>query len=120
MRRSLLMVLIMAALLPVTTRAAAVWFVTNNAAGSGAGWGDAMALTNALFTAGAGDQIWVAQGTYRDVSPFRLKAGVELYGGFTSGMATLAERDWAAHPSLLDACYVYSKNTLQTWEGPSS
>lgn len=70
-------------------------YVKPNGTGNGTSWTNATSsLTQALSAASAGDQVWVAQGTYKasltgnqDTS-FYLKDGVAIYGGFT-GMETL-------------------------------
>lgn len=78
---------------------AATIYVRSNSTGSGTSWANATAsLTQALSIANAGDQIWVARGTYK-ASPtgnqdtsFHLKNGVAIYGGFTGTETTLAQR----------------------------
>lgn len=65
--------------------------------GSGSAWGSAfLNLQDALVMAGPGDQIWVASGTYRPQnhrdSTIRLKAGVDLYGGFAGNEDSLTQR----------------------------
>ena len=80
-------------------------------ADDGTSWANAyVSLTNALFNTAAGD-LWIAEGTYYtgpvgvpgdSNNTFTMKANVNLYGGFTSGMATLGERDWEANLSILD------------------
>ncbi len=53
-------------------------------------------------------EIWVAEGTYkpapaggsRDIA-FTPKAGAILYGGFAGTESSLAERNWADHPTIL-------------------
>src|SRR5512141_2878126 len=62
--------------------------------GNGSGWRcdswrDPCSLQNALATAADGDEIWVKAGVYRPAdssaqpeATFRLKDGVEVYGGF--------------------------------------
>lgn len=71
-------------------------------AGDGSSWADAFQGTDglqaALAAAVSGDQVFVAQGTYRTTSTstrtvaFQLKNGVELYGGFLGGEATVGAR----------------------------
>ncbi len=60
-----------------------------NGAGNGYNWEDAYTnLTTALAAARAGEQIWVAKGTYypdAQGSPFTIQAGVAMYGGFGNG-----------------------------------
>ncbi len=62
------------------------------------------ALLTALASAGRVSEIWVAEGTYKpgvvDTS-FRLVNGVAVYGGFAVGASSLADRDPAAHPTIL-------------------
>lgn len=84
-------------------------FVKHDAAGTGDGssWANAYpALSGALQAATAGDQIWVAAGTYKPDSgtpnaPFALLAGVQLYGGFNGTEATLGARNVAANVTIL-------------------
>ncbi len=65
-------------------------------------------LQQALMLAGAGDQIWIADGTYKPTSTtdrnisFQLKDQVDLLGGFAGfGAANPDQRDVAAFPSIL-------------------
>lgn len=64
-------------------------------------------LASALTAAIAGDQIWVAAGTYKPTTTttrtiaLTLKNGVEIYGGFIGGEATLAQRDITANVTTL-------------------
>ncbi len=72
----------------------------------GGSWADAyLDLQDALTTAIAGDQIWVAQGSYtpgaRRTDSFVLKPGVDLYGGFAGTEVRLVERDWQGNATLL-------------------
>ncbi len=78
--------------------------------GDGLGWGTAYNSLQAALSAvaaGSGCQVWVAEGVYLPSSTgdrwaaFALKSGVEVYGGFAGTEATLAQRDWRAHPTRL-------------------
>jgi len=86
------------------TASAAVVYVTPAGTGTGTGtnWADAASLTNALATADDGDTLWLAAGTYNGAAFHVATNNLTLLGGFTNGMATLAERDWDAYEALLD------------------
>ena len=85
----------------------AVKYVKSNASGAnnGTSWANAYTdLQNAIGNAVAGDQVWVAAGTYKPTSwpnggagerykHFSLKAGVAVYGGFSGVESLLANRD---------------------------
>ena len=82
---------------------AATNYVTVTGTGSGADWANATSLTNALVISQSNDVIWLEQGTYTNTATFTIASNnVSLYGGFTNGMATLAERNWTSYPTLLD------------------
>ena len=80
----------------------------SNAAEDGSGWMTAFkTLGAALGIARAGDEIWVARGTYkptdgddRDAS-FALIEGAALYGGFAGNETTRASRDWTLNATVL-------------------
>ncbi len=70
-------------------------------AGDGASWSSALkTVTEAMAVAGAGDEIWVARGTYPE--RITVKAGVKLYGGFNATETLLSARDWRVNHSILD------------------
>lgn len=86
------------------------YYVNQQAAGANTGlsWPDAFTdLQQALQIAQAGDEVWVAQGTYRPTdganrnTAFEPKSGVQLYGGFAGSETGVDARDWAAHPTVL-------------------
>jgi len=105
----------------------AVRFVDARATGgeNGATWATAYrTLTNALAQAAAGQQIWVATGTYKPVLgtnrtvSFVLKSDVELYGGFAGTESLLSQRRWTSNPTVLSGDIdndgqVTAANTLQ-------
>jgi parallel beta-helix repeat protein len=91
-------------------------YVDVDAAGAsdGSSWEDAYTtLQPALDEAVAGDEIWVAAGTYKPSylsdpskprsATFQLKNGVALYGGFdpSVGDTEFGDRDWAANATIL-------------------
>ncbi|GMU23075.1 MAG: hypothetical protein AMXMBFR13_31580 [Phycisphaerae bacterium] len=73
-----------------TSNLAGIIYVTTTgpAEGDGSSWSNAFpSLLTALAAAGAGDQVWVAQGTYKPATSnrgvyFQLKNNVEVLGGF--------------------------------------
>ena len=97
---------------------AAVIYVDEAAAGAnnGTSWANAYTdLQDALATAVAGDEIWIAQGVYkpsvqydldgmgadpREVT-FQIPNGVMLYGGFAGGEVSLDARDWETNETIL-------------------
>lgn len=69
-------------------------------------WDDACSLQTALGLAVAGNEIWVAAGTYHpsETDPnvfFSLVSGVAIYGGFPAGGGDWAERDWVTNATIL-------------------
>lgn len=97
------------------TSAQSVIYVDADAVGStdGTSWDDAfLYLQDALAHASEGDQIWIAEGTYRPdqgagVTPgdrdtsFVLGPLVHILGGFIGNESNLAQRDWHLHPVIL-------------------
>ncbi|MCC6463627.1 MAG: SprB repeat-containing protein [Saprospiraceae bacterium] len=88
-----------------------IWHVragASSATADGMSWATAIPnLHDALYAALPGDQIWIAEGSYKPSSgsdrfaTFTLPDGVQLYGGFAGTETQLAQRDWLAHPTLL-------------------
>lgn len=74
--------------------------------GTGADWANAFpSLAAALNQSPAGSEIWAAEGVYipgdKRSDSFVLKPNMKLYGGFTSSMKAIQERDPAAHATIL-------------------
>ena len=69
----------------------------------GSTWAKAKQTVGAGITAafmGGGGEVWVAEGTY--VERNALQAFIYLYGGFAGSETSRAQRDSAAHPTILD------------------
>ncbi|UCD84228.1 MAG: chitobiase/beta-hexosaminidase C-terminal domain-containing protein [Deltaproteobacteria bacterium] len=88
-----------------------IWYVNDDATGgeTGLSWENAFTvIQDAANVSVTGDMIWVAEGTYTNsptstASVLTMKAGVEIYGGFTGTELDLSERgDLATHPTILD------------------
>lgn len=105
--------LLLALLLPAAAQAQAVLYVNAAATGAadGSSWADAFPDLQAALAEAAAlappVEVWVAEGTYRPTAgtdrhaSFVLQSGVALYGGFAGTEASLDERDWEAHPTVL-------------------
>jgi len=82
-------------------------------AANGSSWADAFPnLHDALATASAGDEFWLAEGAYFPdvgtgvtdndvVNTFLVPAAIRLLGGFTGTETQVADRDWMLHPTVL-------------------
>ncbi len=75
---------------------------------TGATWATAFKdLQAGLAAAVSGDEIWIAQGTYKPTTgasrtaTFDLKSGVALVGGFAGTETLVSQRDILAHRSIL-------------------
>ena len=94
------------ALLLAGTATGAVVFVDVDSPGptrDGTSWGTAyQTIGAALLTATASsDEVWVAEGTYLGAVP--LKSNVGIYGGFSGSESSRSQRDWVAHPTILQS-----------------
>jgi hypothetical protein len=103
--RSLQRLSLVAAVWLVTTAPssfAGTWYVTPGGSGSGTSWADSIGVVQAAIdSATAGDEIWVASGTYNE--SIKMRTGVALYGGF-NGTETLQEQgDWKGNKTTIDA-----------------
>ena len=76
--------------------------------GDGSSWTEAFEdLQEALASAAAGDEVWVAAGIYyptsnqdREVS-FQMLESLAIYGGFSGGEKSLDQRDWDKNRTVL-------------------
>jgi len=89
---------------------AGVIYVRADATGTNNGHSWANAYTDlqaALAAAEWGDEIWVAQGTYKPTTgtdrniSFALEAGTGLYGGFAGTETDRAQRNWETNATIL-------------------
>ena len=87
-----------------------ILYVNQHASGlnNGRTWSDAFTdLQAALLVADPGDEIWVAEGTYKPTASadrmvrFELRTGVSLYGGFAGTEIDRDQRDWTTHVTTL-------------------
>lgn len=103
-------------------------YVKPGATGTGTSWANASGdIQNMINASVAGDQIWIAAGTYKPnrkvheinvITPgnpynaFLLKAGVKLYGGFAGTESSLADRNWSSNLSILSGHLGTSNNII--------
>ncbi len=87
---------------------ARTFYVHLDGFGDGSSWENASPnLSDVLLEAEAGDEVWVAEGTYYPTdfedrhASFVLKEGVKLYGGFEGTESSLLERCWPKHHTIL-------------------
>ena len=91
--------------LSTSSALAGVVYVDQNATGAqdGSRWEDAFTtITAGLAASASGDEVWVKSATYNEA--ITMQEGVALYGGFsTDGSPGFDQRDWIAHPTIIDA-----------------
>jgi hypothetical protein len=91
---------------------AVIWYVTPSGAlaMNGTSWANAAPGTNlqvVINAAIAGDQVWVAAGTYRPTATlnrnisFAMRNGIEVYGSFSTSEVMLSERSLANGPTSI-------------------
>jgi hypothetical protein len=110
-RASQTAIAILSSAMLVLPAAAELIYVDVDAQGAsdGTSWVDAFSdLRAALSAAEPGDQLWVAEGTYRPTGPsgdrslsFELRSDVAIYGGFSGTESQLDERDPTLHVTVL-------------------
>ena len=85
---------------------ASIFYVNATGTGNGSSWATATAdLQAVLKTATAGDQIWVAAGTYtparhKRTTSFIIPDGVQVYGGFAGTETQLGQRRPELHRTV--------------------
>ncbi|HEY3266529.1 MAG TPA: chitobiase/beta-hexosaminidase C-terminal domain-containing protein [Armatimonadota bacterium] len=100
-RRSVLPLILLLSLAPLSRAAVLRVTKAGSATPDGQTWATAYGSVQATINAAAaGDEVWVAAGTY--VENITLKDGVSLYGGFAGTETARAQRDWTANESILD------------------
>lgn len=74
-------------------------YVKSGAAGNGTSWQNAGSLQQMIDNSSAGDEVWVAGGTYQPASgqSFSMKEGVKIYGGFSGTETSFSQRQWYAN-----------------------
>ena len=104
------LLLLLAGLPQHQARAASTRYAKPTGVTSGAclSWGEACRLWYAIQQSAAGDEIWVQEGTHFPsaliadrTQTIQLKTGVAIYGGFVLGATSMAQRDPAAHVTIL-------------------
>ncbi len=88
--------------------AVSILYVNEKATGTqdGGSWAGAFkTLSAAIATAQAGDELWVAQGTYvpgnSRTATFSVSSAIAIYGGFAGGEANRNDRNWQRHLTVL-------------------
>ncbi len=86
----------------------AIIYVKSGSTGNGSAWNNAYgSLQSAITAAPAGDEIWVAAGTYKPTTgtdrtaSFTLKNNVAIYGGFAGTETALNQRNIASNATIL-------------------
>jgi hypothetical protein len=86
----------------------AIIYVKSGSTGNGSAWNNAYgSLQSAITAAQAGDEIWVAAGTYKPTTgtdrtaSFTLKNNVAIYGGFAGTETALNQRNIANNITIL-------------------
>jgi C1A family cysteine protease len=96
-------------------RAGNIIYIDVNVSGgahNGSSWENAFdTLQEGLDAASSGDEIWVAQGTYKPTEEhggsgdgyqsFQMENGVAIYGGFDATETQRDDRDWKNNPAIL-------------------
>ncbi|MDE1192967.1 MAG: T9SS type A sorting domain-containing protein [Arachidicoccus sp.] len=89
-------------------------YVKSGGTGDGSSWSSPLGnIQAAITTAAAGDQVWVAKGSYysnyANDFVFNLKDGVKIYGGFSGTETTINARNWKSNATILLGTYNSNK-----------
>ncbi|MEG1187504.1 MAG: fibronectin type III domain-containing protein [Bacteroidales bacterium] len=79
-------------------------YVKPGGTGDGSSWDKAAGDLNQIVDATerySDDQIWVAEGTYQITGQLRLRASVDMYGGFSGTEIELSERDMSRKSTIV-------------------
>jgi hypothetical protein len=88
----------------------------------GSNWTNAYtSLATAMSAAAAGDEIWVAAGTYGTTTGFTIPRSVAIYGGFAGAETVRDARQWTQNLTILDgnnkAAHVVTCSTSAVIDG---
>ena len=112
----ILLILLAATFLPLSAQTIRRVTTDGDAAADGSTWENAMTLKAALAASTtAGDQVWIAAGTYKPDSAdvtvnFSITAGISVYGGFAGTEATFDPTDndtRQRHPTTRDRQHLH-------------
>ena len=84
-----------------------IYYVKPTGSGDCSSWEYACDLQVALGLTNAGDEVWVAAGTYKPTkstnrfASFSLRSGVSIYGGFPAEGGAWEDRDWEENVTIL-------------------
>jgi hypothetical protein len=95
---------------------AARHYVKTTGTGNCSTWTNACSLSTALTNASSGDEIWVKAGTY---SPFTLKNGVKIIGGFAGTETAASQSNPATNATIVDGGGT-SQCVVGNGDGPST
>ena len=106
MKSKSLLVVLALSFVSLSASAKGVFYVKSGANGDGSSWSKAFGNVQQAVDSAAkrGADVWVAKGVYKNGSSpvVTLKPNVSLYGGFAGTETSLAARDTAANPTVLD------------------
>lgn len=83
---------------------AATYYAADDGTGNASSWATAGTLDTAMNAAGAGDSVWLKEGTYTGDgnAVLELKEGVSVYGGFLGTEGELESRDYLSNITVIN------------------